>query len=83
MRGKIIGVYGSYGSGLATIWIETDKGVETLHADNGPLFRALDAMFGGVIGPGHTVNPEALKGKEIEFETDDMGLGLIERIEAV
>jgi hypothetical protein len=75
MEGTIEGVEGSWGSGLATITIRRDDGTtEELAADNGPLVRGLDAMFEGVIGPGHTVNVDALKGKRVSFGRDEMGL---------
>jgi len=75
MRGRIEGIHGSWGSGLATVLIRDEDGrLETLYADNGPLVRALEAMFGEIIEPGHTVNVEAVIGREIEYGTDELGM---------
>ena len=77
MKGTIIGFYGSYGSGIATLSIKTETGEHKMvPCDNGPTVRALDAIFGNVIGPGHSVNVYAIKGKKIRYEMDDMGLVL-------
>lgn len=85
MEGTIVGLCAWWGSGLATLLVQDDEGsVHLFHADNGPLVRALRNMLGPeVIGKGHTVNTEALKGVRVRAELDDMGLylGHLERIE--
>jgi hypothetical protein len=78
-QGIIRGFHGSWCSGLATLEIEDSKTgqVEGIPCDNGPTVRALDAAFGDVIGPGHTVKQHAgFIGKEILWDYDDMGLVL-------
>lgn len=72
-KGVIEGVYGSFGSGLATIVFQDGSQV---HCENGPTIRALDACFGNVIGDGHTINNEdgGHVGQEIVFTTDFMNL---------
>lgn len=71
-RGTITGFRGSWGSGLGYLLID-DVAVP---CDNAPTVRALDACFGDVIAEGHTVNQEAIIGKEIYYSMDDMGLVL-------
>lgn len=74
--GTIEGFDGSWGSGIATLFIKEDgeKKARPVFGDNGPMVRALASMFEGVIGGDHTVNVEALKGQRVMFETDDLGL---------
>ncbi len=74
-RGKIVGFSGSWQSGLATLTVENlDTGeVEHLPAESGPLGRALGAAF-DAIGPGHTIDNEAIRGEEIFYSMDEMGL---------
>ena len=73
-RATIKGLKASWGSGIATLVIEGPNGEPgMLHADNGPLIRALDACF-GCIAPGHSVDVSKIVGQEIEYELDDMGL---------
>lgn len=75
MRAKIITLSASWGSGLATLHVENEDGThQALHADNGPLMRALDSAFPGFIQPGHTVDVDVIRGKVIEYVMDDMGL---------
>lgn len=69
-RGVIEEFEGSYGSGIATLVVSGER----LLVDNGQTVRALDAAFGGVIGPGHTVNTSAIIGKEIDYYTDGLGM---------
>jgi len=76
-RGKIIGFRGSWLSGLATLIVEDfDRGEIAIPCDNGATVRALEDAFGNVIAEGHTVNNEAIQGKEIYYSMDDMGLVL-------
>ena len=70
-QGKIIGFQGSWGSGLGYLVLE---GGIAIPCDNGATVRALDACFGGVITDTHTVNNDAIRGKEIVYETDWLGL---------
>lgn len=69
-RGIIEAFTGSWMSGLATLVISG----RPVHCENGATVRALDACFGDVIGPGHTVNVDAIKGKDIVYSMDEMGL---------
>lgn len=76
-RGTIVEFRGSWSSGLATLVVvnaETGK-TESLPADSGPLGRALINAF-GASGNGHTINNDAIKGEEIFYAMDDMGLTL-------
>ena len=74
-QATILGVGGSFGSGLASLTVKHKDGtVHTLYADNGPLIRALDSAFGDVITAGHRFDVNAVKGKRIRYEMDDMGL---------
>jgi len=76
MKGTILGFYGSWGSGIATLSIKTESGEHVnIPCDNGPTVRALDAIF-DCIGSGHTINVDKIKGKKIKYEMDDMGLVL-------
>jgi len=68
--------WGSWGSGIATLVVEDHNGeLGVLHADDGPLIRALDACFGCIV-PGHGVDVSRVVGQEIEYELDDLGLCL-------
>lgn len=70
--GKITGLSGSWGSGLASLSIRDDGGDEhTLYADSGPLVRALDAMF-ECIRPGHIVDADAVVGQYVQYAADGM-----------
>ena len=71
-RGVIRGFRGSWMSGLGYLLID-GVGVP---CENAPTVRALDACFGDVIAPGHTVSQEAIIGREIYYSMDEMGLVL-------
>lgn len=73
-RGRIIGFSGSWSSGIAMLTVETEEGIDHVWCDNPPTVRALDRAFGNVIGEGHTVNQAAIEGREIEYETDALGV---------
>jgi len=76
-RGTIAGFRGSWMSGLATLIVRREDGsLDMVPCDNAPTVRALEACFGGVIAPGRTVNVDAIRGREIEYGMDDMGLVL-------
>lgn len=67
-KGKIVDFEGTWGSGLATLVIkDSETGKEMrLSCENTPTVRAfVDAYGREVIGAGHTVNVNELKGKEI------------------
>lgn len=69
-KGSILAFRGSWGSGLGTLVLDTGA----VHCENAATVRALDACFGDVIGPGHTVNQEAIAGQEVYYCLDEMGL---------
>lgn len=75
-RGTILGFAGSYMSGLGHLVIEDDRrGVVSVPCDNGPTVRALQAAFGDVIAPGHSVDSEGGHvGKRAYYCYDDLGL---------
>lgn len=75
-KATIVDLRGSWGSGIAILVVKEGKKLKEIPADNAPLVRALDAMFAGVIAPGHTVNMDAIRGKKIVYEMDEMGLML-------
>ena len=79
LKGIIRGVRGV--GGLLTLDIELPSGsVVHLHGDNGPTVRALDAVYGGVIVPGHGFDASHLVGMPIEFDVDEMMPMLINMI---
>ena len=69
-RGTIQGFGGNHLSGIGFLIVDGKK----IPCDNAPTVRALDAAFGGVIGPGHNVDNNTIRGKEIVYETDWLGL---------
>lgn len=69
-HGTITGFAGNHGSGIGFLIVGDQK----IPCENAPTVRALDRAFGGVIGPGHNVDNNAIRGKEIVYETDCMGL---------
>ena len=69
-HGTIDGFSGTWGSGLAHLIID---GIP-VPCDNGPTVRALDACFGGVIAPGHTVSQESMVGREIWYSVSPWGV---------
>lgn len=76
-KGKILGLKGSWLSGLAMLTVETETGaIKDIPCDNAPTVRALEAAYGNVIQPGHRFSMAAIKGKEIFYSLDDMGLVL-------
>lgn len=80
-RGKIKWFYGTWGSGLGTLVVETEGGIDRIPCDNGPTVRALDAMFPGFIAEGHTVDNSVIEGQEIEYETDGLVLTALYPVE--
>lgn len=82
-KGKIVALQGSFGSGLAQLWVDHGVvgGTVPIYCDNASTVRALHSCFGNVIGAGHTINndPEQKPGhigKEIYYALDDCGLVL-------
>jgi len=69
MQGRITGFSGSWGSGIATLYIDGMP----IHCENAATVRALDACF-DCIGENHTVCPGKLIGQEIEYTVDELGL---------
>lgn len=81
-RGTIRGVFSSGGMLKLTIELPPKPGHKhgekvTVFADNAPAIRAFDDAFGNVIVPQtHSFDPDAIIGKEIEWEVDDIGVML-------
>lgn len=74
--GKITGYESSWGSGMATLIVELPSGEKThVHADSGPLGRALGDMF-DAYSPGHSINADKVIGHNVFFWMDEMGLTL-------
>lgn len=74
-KGTILDFTGSWSSGVAMLTIKIDDGTElSIPCENSQTVRALDACFGGVIVPGHSVGVDAIRGKEIYFSLDDFGM---------
>ena len=69
-RGTIGGFMGSWGSGLGYLVING----RPIPCHNGPTIRALEACFGDVLAPGHTVNQESIAGKEIRYSVGPWGV---------
>jgi len=72
-RDKIAGFHGSWQSGLATLEFESGRSVV---CENAQTVRCMDAAFGGVITENHCVNQEAIRGKDIVWSYDELGLVL-------
>ncbi len=70
-KGTLKGFSGNWQSGLATLHF---YGRPSIHCENAPTARALDACFGDVIAHGHTVDSSAIDGKEVIYSVDDMGI---------
>jgi hypothetical protein len=74
-KGIIQGFSGTWNSGLAMLFVEKEDGeFERLLCDNAPTVRAIDAAFPGFIRGNHSVDNNAIKGKEIFYSCDDMGM---------
>ncbi len=70
MKGTIEGFSGSWGSGMGYLIIDG----KPIPCDNAPTVRALEGCFGNVIARGHSVNNDAIKGKEVVYSVDGIGL---------
>ena len=68
-HGVIGGFSGNCGSGLGFLIIDG----QAVPCDNAATVRALEACFGGVIAPGHTVAQETIVGKEIRYSVSPWG----------
>ncbi len=69
-KGTIQGFSGSWGSGLGYLVIDG----RPVPCENAQTVRCLDAAFGNVIAPGHTVDNRAVHGREIVYSVDDFGM---------
>ena len=69
-RGTIDGFSGSWGSGLGYLIIDGHP----VPCDNAATVRALEACFGDVIEPGHTVSQESIVGREIWYQVGLWGV---------
>lgn len=47
---------------------------QPIPSENAPIVRALEACFGDVIQPGHTVSSESFEGRAILYSLDDFGI---------
>lgn len=75
-QGVIMGFMGSGGSGIGVLLIEDSETgqMEMVPCENGPTVRALESVFGDVIGAGHTVRANGgYVGQQIEWDYDDLG----------
>ncbi len=70
-RGVITGFSGHWLSGIGYLLVDNAP----VPCENAPTVRALDACFGDVIAEGHTVNQEAIIGKEIYWSMYGFVLG--------
>ena len=78
--GKIVDIQGH--GGIVVVVLESEGETLRLFGDNGPTVRALHGILdGGVIGPGHTFDPEAVIGQEISFCPEGGMLGILGRPE--
>lgn len=81
-RGTIRHVFSHGGMLKLTIELPATKGHKhgenvIVFADNAPAIRAFDEAFGNVIVPQtHSFDPDALIGREIEWDVDDVGVML-------
>ena len=71
-RGTITGFSGHWLSGIGYLLVD-GVGVP---CENAPTVRALEGAFGDVIAEGHTVDQEAIIGRQIYYSMDDLGLVL-------
>jgi hypothetical protein len=69
-KGTINAFRGSYMSGLGYLIIDG----QPVMCENAQTVRSLDGAFGDVIAKNHTVNNDAIAGKEIVYSVDDMGI---------
>ena len=76
-KASIVASIGSWGSGLAQLLVLDAQGrPDRIYCENAPTVRALAGCFPDeeIIGEGHTVNNDALLGKAIVYDVDDLGL---------
>ncbi|KKK97556.1 hypothetical protein LCGC14_2651580 [marine sediment metagenome] len=73
-EGTILSFTGSWGSGTAQLTIKKPDGtIDMILCDNAPTGRSLDAMF-DCIGPEHCIDNSKIKGQEIRYLVDEIGL---------
>ena len=68
--GRLEGFSGSWGSGIGFLIINGER----IPCDNAATVRALEACFGDVIAPGHTISSVSFKGREIVYAVDSLGM---------
>lgn len=71
--GQIVSFNASWKSGLAELVLENPEGQrELVLCENGATIRAFACCYADeqIILPNHCVNVEALRGKQIEYQTD-------------
>lgn len=75
-RARILAFYGSWSSGLAALEVRLTNGqTRSIYCENAPTVRALDACFGNVIRPGHTVAiPAEVQNRELILTVDEIGI---------
>lgn len=73
--GTIQDFEGERASGIASLTVKHEDGTtQLIYCDNAATVRALDSLFGNVIGNDDTVNVEAIKGKKIVYRLDECGV---------
>jgi hypothetical protein len=77
-RGTLLSFLGTWGSGIAQLAIgRVEHGVPVIErlvpCENTPTARALIAAF-DCAGDGHSIDNSKIRGKEIVYVLDDMGL---------
>ena len=76
-QGIILGLRGSWSSGIAQLIIKDENGhVKEIPCVNTATVCALDDCYGGVIQSGRTARQDSFVGKKIFYEYDEMGLML-------
>lgn len=75
-RGRILVFHGSWSSGLAALEVLLANGeTRSIYCENAPTIRALDACFGNVIRPNHTVAiPAEAQDRELVLTVDELGI---------
>lgn len=74
-RGRIVGMFGNPGSGIAVLAVIDDvKGKTLVPCEGNPTCRALDAAFPGTLIGGHTFDNDGIAGERIYYFVDQLGL---------
>ena len=69
-RDKIESFNGSWGSGIATLQFQSGR---SINCENAPTARALMDVV-DCVAPGHSIDSSKLKGLDIVYAYDEMGL---------